>query len=363
MLTHLIICLDGVGPEYLTQAPVPTLDEIGRCGWRTVGQSAIPAVTNVNNVSIVTGGPPSLHGITANYYFDRETGQGVYMEAADFILAPTIFEAATQAGRRSVLITAKDKLRTLLHRGTSEAASAETPPKWLVDEIGPPPPILSVEVNHWLFRAAIAVCRRQPPDLLFLSTTDYAQHMFAPETAESQANLATLDALLDDLLNSGPDFSLVITADHGMATKKQGLDLDQILGAAGIMAEAIPIIKDRYVAHHQNLGGAAYVFLPDVRQFDHATQVLLEESGIESILTREEAAKTYQLHTQRIGDLLVLATKETVFGHLSSARQPVSVRSHGGLHTRSVPIICSGPGVSPGPFSYNYQATSWIQWT
>ena len=107
MLTRLIVCLDGVGPDYLAQAAVPTLDELGRRGWRTVGQSAVPAVTNVNNVSIITGGPPALHGITANYYLDRVTGQAVYMEAADFILAPTMFEAGTRAGPQPTCCSSK----------------------------------------------------------------------------------------------------------------------------------------------------------------------------------------------------------------------------------------------------------------
>jgi phosphonoacetate hydrolase len=362
MSTHLILCLDGISPKYLAHASVPTLDELAQRGWQAVGQSAMPAVTNVNNVSIITGGPPALHGITANFYRDPATGQAIYMEAADFILAPTIFETATRAGRRSALITAKDKLRTLLQRGATEVVSAESPPAWLVDTIGPPPPILSVEVNHWLFRAAAALCRTRPPDLLYLSTTDYAQHRHAPQSDESKANLATLDSLLDDLLNTGPDFAFVLTADHGMAAKTRGLDLGRILASAGIVANAVPIIKDRYVAHHQNLGGAAYIFVEDLSQLEDAAAVLTEEAGVESVWTRADASAEFQLYPERIGDLFVLAEEDTIFGDLASLREPVLVRSHGGLHTRSVPIIAYGSGLPPEPFRYNYQAASWIHW-
>jgi phosphonoacetate hydrolase len=362
MLTRLIVCLDGTGPDYLAHAAVPTLDELSRRGWRTVGQSAVPAVTNVNNVSIIAGGPPVLHGITANYYLDRITGRAVYMEAADFVLVPTIFEEATWADRRSALITAKDKLRTLLERGATEVVSAESPPPWLVQKIGPPPPILSVEVNHWLIRAAVVLCQVRPPDLLYLSTTDYAQHMHAPESDESKRNMAALDRLLDALLNSGPEFAVVVTADHGMVAKTRGLDLGQILASAGIAAEAVPIIKDRYVAHHQNLGGAAYVFLEDLSQAGEATDLLLAERGVESIWSRDGAAAKFQLYSERIGDLFVLAAQDTVFGDLPWPRGKVAVRSHGGLHTRSVPIIACGPGLPAEPFSYNYQAANWFDW-
>ncbi len=362
MHTHLLLCLDGIDPEYLAVSSVPTLDQLGQRGWRTIGQGAMPSVTNVNNISMVTGGPPALHGITANFYHDRATGQSVYMESADFLLAPTIFERAAQSSRRSAVITSKDKLRTLIARGASDVISAESPPAWVVEAVGAPPPILSVEVNHWLFRAAITLCRTHPPDLLYLTLTDYAQHKYALETAESQANLAALDSLLADLLNSGPEFTVVVTADHGMRAKTRGLDLGKILIEAGIPNDAIPIIKDRYVIHHQNLGGSAYVYLENFDQLDEALALLRAELGVESVWPRAEAAGAFQLHPDRLGDLFVLATEATAFGALPLARQAISVRSHGCLHTRAVPIIACGPGLPREPFVYNYQATGWIQW-
>jgi phosphonoacetate hydrolase len=186
--------------------------------------------------------------------------------------------------------------------------------------------------------------------------------MHAAQADESQANLATLDRLLDALLNSGPEFATVVTADHGMAAKTHGLELGQILASAGIAAEAVPIIKDRYVAHHQNLGGAAYVFLEDLTQVDEATGLLLAERGVESVWTRDQAAAEFQLYPDRIGDLFVLACQSTVFGDLPWPRGEVAIRSHGGLHTRSVPIIAHGPGLPVEPLNYNYQAANWIEW-
>jgi phosphonoacetate hydrolase len=171
-----------------------------------------------------------------------------------------------------------------------------------------------------------------------------------------------LDGLLARLLDSGPEFSVVVTADHGMAAKRRGLDLGRILSEAGIASEAVPIIKDRYVAHHGNLGGAAYIFVKDPGQLEEAAAHLRDEHGVESVWSRDKAATEFELHRERIGDLLVLATEETVYGDLPLPRQTVSVRSHGGLHTRPVPIIACGPDVPREPFSENYQAASWIRW-
>ena len=32
----------------------------------------VPSFTNPNNLSIVTGAPPAVHGICGNYFYDRE---------------------------------------------------------------------------------------------------------------------------------------------------------------------------------------------------------------------------------------------------------------------------------------------------
>jgi phosphonoacetate hydrolase len=181
--------------------------------------------------------------------------------------------------------------------------------------------------------------------------------MYAPESAESQANLSILDRLLGELLDSGPEFSGSITADHGMAAKSRALDLGQILAAGGIVSEVIPIIKDRYVAHHQNLGGAAYGYLSVPTQLDEAIALLEEEPGVASVWTRAVAAHEFQLYASRIGDLFILATQETVFGNLTSAREEVTVRSHGGGHTRQVPIIAFGQDVLSAPLTRNYQVS------
>jgi phosphonoacetate hydrolase len=197
---------------------------------------------------------------------------------------------------------------------------------------------------------------------MYLTLTDFAQHQYAPETAESQENLATLDALIGDILNTGPEFNVMAAADHGMRAKTLALDLGQILRQQKIVCDAVPIIKDRYVAHHQNLGGAAYIFLDDMAQLNDAIAVLRAERGVESVWTRAEAATEFQLYHERIGDLFVLSTEEVVFGSLPTPRENVVIRSHGCLRTRVVPIIVSGPAVPRTPFTYNYEIAGWIEW-
>jgi phosphonoacetate hydrolase len=361
MAVKIIICLDGCGPEYLARSDTPNLDAIARSGFCTVGEAIVPTVTNVNNTTIVTASFPEVHGITSNYFLDPQSGQEVYMESSEFLMAETIFRRTSRKGGKSALLTAKDKLKTLIRDGTTIAESAEKPPPWLVDRLGPPPEIYSIEINHWLFRAAIEVLEKHSPDLLYVTTTDYVTHTHPPEDERSQWNINRLDHLLGDILNVSSSAEVVVTADHGMNPKTRALDLNRILHERGIGANVIPIIKDRYVVHHQNLGGAAYVYLEDLAFLEETRALLKEEKGIESVMPSPEAARLFHLHPKRIGHLFVLADVDTVFGSLPSAREEVKIRSHGSLHEREIPIYACGAGpLSTIRPESNHEVAAWV---
>lgn len=357
----IIVCLDGCAPEYLAGSDTPNLDAIAESGFARVGRATVPTVTNVNNATIVTASYPEVHGITSNYFVHPQTGMEVYMESSEFLLTETIFRRAAAKGRKSAVLTAKDKLRTLICDGTSVSESAEQPSSWLVDALGPPPGIYSIEINHWLFRAARLVVERFSPDLLYVTTTDYATHTHPPEAERSRWNVNQLDLLLGHILNASSEAEIVVTADHGMNWKTRGLDLNRIFTNAGIEGDAIPIIKDRYVAHHQNMGGAAYVYLKDPESTrEDAMALLREERGVEAVMASTKAASEYHLHPERIGHLFVLADVETVFGSIPSAREEVTLRSHGSLHECDIPIIGCGRGPMSAMPQSNREVAAWI---
>src|SRR5207247_8892441 len=94
-------------------------------GYRGLARGGMPSFTNVNNASIVTGVPPSVHGIGGNFFYDSATRQEVMMNSARFLRAETIFPAAARAGRKVAVVTAKEKLRDIFASGLiSEAGIA-----------------------------------------------------------------------------------------------------------------------------------------------------------------------------------------------------------------------------------------------
>ena len=122
-----VVMCDGLGLDYMAASAMPTLERRMRDGTYTQVKAVMPTVTNANNTSICCGTFPEVHGITGNSYFDPDAGCEEYMESADLVLAPTLFQRAAGAGVRSALLTAKRKTARLLARGAEEVVAAEAP--------------------------------------------------------------------------------------------------------------------------------------------------------------------------------------------------------------------------------------------
>jgi len=353
----LIVLIDGFGPEYVQKSDMPNLKRLKREGAFKFGLDVIPSVTNVNNTSLVTGSFPKDHGVTTNYYYDPKTKKGIEMESADFVLKPTIFERAHALGLRTALVTSKDKVRTLCGRGADIQVSAEMPDQKYVGLIGKQENMYSPQVNYWSLRAARHVLKNESVDLMYLSTTDYMMHTYAAEEAPSLEHLHTLDKLLGEIVDDHPGVELYLTADHGMNRKDKGIDAARILKADSISAVAIATVRDKHVVHHQNMGGSCYVYLERKADLPRAVELLKATPGVTEIYEGAEAARLFQLYPTRVGDLLLLAAKDTVFGNLDQPLQEVKVRSHGSRFEQEVPLLVYGRKVDIDTYKYNLDLT------
>ena len=348
--TTVVICIDGLDPVYLEACETPNIRELGRKGFLKMGRAMMPTVTNVNNVSLVTASYPEAHGINSNYHHLRESGEGTYMESGEYILTQTMFQRAKEQGKTSVLVTSKDKLRTLIGDGATYTVSSEQPPSWVVEGVGAAPQIYSLEVNGWVIEAGKYIMSRFPADIVYLTTTDYAMHIYPPDDPHSQQHMSILDDAIGELVKAHPDITLFITADHGMSSKRRMVDLEAVLAKYRIKAIAVPIIKDRYVVHHSNLGGCMFIYLKQ-SDLNEALKVLSQTPGVEEALSREEAAAKYKLHDDRLGDIVVTGQEDVVFGNPSEVAMPPGLRSHASLHEQRIPLI--GYNGDFGGFSFD----------
>jgi phosphonoacetate hydrolase len=362
----IVLMIDGLGPEYIAASQMPVLRSWQRHGISKIVDDVMPSVTNANNTSICCGCWPAEHGITANFYLDETTGREEYMEDAALVLRPTLFERARAAGVSSALFSSKKKTITLLPRGTTFALSAEVPtPEW-TERIGPAPDIYSAAINHWLLNAAIWTLRNQPDiGVLYIHTTDYPMHMWPPEAAESRAHLAQLDSLFGELAAAAPDAAILLTADHGMNHKSRCWDLEKACAARGItLRTAISAEQDKYLKHHRGFGGTSWVYLKSPRDADRAAHTIARLHGIQHVYTRADAARRFHLMPSRIGELVVLGDRDTVFGSLDNEFEalPPDYRSHGSLAEARVPLIVhNADGAPPASFfTANLNLAQWL---
>ena len=357
----LFVCVDGFGPEYLRESEMPNLEEMIRTGTHVEGTGIIPSLTNVNNASILTSAFPEDHGITGNYYYDRSTGEGTFMESADYLRLPTLFERAGELGIRTAFVTSKEKLM-FLSRGADYAVAAENPDPEMATRLGPAQDVYSPDINYWSLRAARYYLREAGCQLVYLATTDYMMHTYPATDERSQAHLRTVDDLLGRILNDHANLEVYLTADHGMSPKSDAIDIGRVMVEHGIRGEAVPIIRDRYVEHHSNLGGACYVYLENGSDLELTFALLGEIPGVEEIYAREDAAERFQLYASRIGDIFLLGERHVVFGSLERTREEVVIRSHGSRHEAPVPIICYGRDVDASRYRRNIDLTRNFEW-
>ena len=361
-----VVMCDGFGMDYLAASPMPTLAHWKQAGVFKMVRGVMPAVTNANNASICCGAWPAVHGITGNSYWDARHQREEYMESAALVRAPTLFERAAQHGVKSALLSSKKKTTTLLRRGAEVVVAAEAPPPEWVERLGAAPDIYSREINYWLLRAAIdLLTHRRDLGCLYIHTTDYPMHTWAPEASESKEHLVRLDALLSEAASVAPDAAFLVTADHGMHHKQRCWDLAKACRNRQVAVRvAISAERDRYLKHHQGFGGTSWVYLQHHADADRVAAVLLQLTGVEQVLSRAEAAREYHLMPDRIGDLAVFGDRDTVFGDLEEETEalPTSYRSHGSRHELDVPLFVYNAAGAPGRefFANNLDLARWL---
>jgi phosphonoacetate hydrolase len=402
-----VICLDGSADEYfdaaLARGRMPHLQRMSVDGYRGFARGALPSFTNVNNASIVTGVPPSRHGISGNFFFDAAAGEEVMMNSARFLRCETIFPAASQAGRKVAVITAKEKLRDIFAAGLIGVADAgEESSRGLpmpmssiaaqvkarttdantnanaggiafssekagqaglathgIDHVEklvgqPAPPIYSAEASLYVMRAGVALIEHALADFLYLSTTDFMQHKFAPGAPEATDFYAGIDEQLGRFLRLGAVIGL--TADHGMNAKQNADASPNVIYLESELTQrygpgfrVILPITDPYVAHHGALGSFAVVHLPPgvtARKKFNILHFLNHRPGVTEVYGRN-AAEKLELPADRLGDIVVMSGRDVVLGRTPAYHDLKAIegglRSHGGRYEEMVPFILSEP--------------------
>lgn len=367
-----VVCVDGGDIRYFEHAQrkglIPNIERYMSAGFNGVGDCVVPSFTNPNNISIFTGVPPVVHGISANFFVDPKTGLDVQMTDPEFIRCPTILGKFSKVTKVAA-VTAKDKLRRMLGKGmqfehgsvnfSSEKADqctiSENGIENVVELVGmSAPEVYSAELSLFVLEAGIKLLERDKPKAMYLSLTDYIQHKHAPGTPVANEFFKALDDAFGRIVDLGA--VLAITADHGMndKSKTDGSpnvvylqdELDRQFGADS--QKVILTLTDPYIVHHGALGGYVGVYCRSGASVEEVMAFIKKLPGVEQVHDRASACSTFELPEDRQPDIAIISDAETVIGssksfHDLSALQGYRLRSHGGVTEQQVPFILSAP--------------------
>jgi phosphonoacetate hydrolase len=369
-----VVCIDGGDPAYfdhgLTHGYIPTVARFMAKGFSAVADGTVPSVTCTNNMSIITGAPASVHGISGNFYLDPATGEAVVMTGPELLRGETIFAQFARAGARVAAVTAKDKLRRQLGKGldisrgnicfSSEHADKCTKSEHGIDDavglVGmPKPDIYSMELSLFVLEAGIRILERDRPDMVYLSLTDYIQHKYAPGEAAAVEFYRKLDDAFGRLAEL--DAIVALTADHGMNDKSTPAGKPNVVWVQDILDDAfgkgetkvICPITDAFIAHHGALGGFVRVYCRGATaKPDQIMKLLAPVEGIDSVYDRYAVCEKFDLPLDREGDVAVIATRDACVGgaekeHDLTGLEGHRLRTHGGVTEARVPFVISEP--------------------
>jgi phosphonoacetate hydrolase len=364
-----VICVDGFDPAYfqegLRNGILPNMASMATDGFSGTADAVVPTFTNPNNASIITGAAPIVHGVSGNYYLDRETGKEVMVTDAHLMRSETIVGAMSHAGIRAAAVTAKDKLRKMLALNLKGINfSSQHADQCTLEENGienveqmvgrNKPDMYSPDLSLFVLDAGISLLQQKMVDLLYLSLSDLVQHAHAPGEPEADAFHAAVDQRIGKILSHGA--VLGVTADHGMNDKAlpNGApnvvfledELNKRFGSGAV--RVICPITDPFTKHHGSMGSFVRVYNLNGKDTSDMMKASETLPGIELVLSGKEAAARFELPLDREGDFVVISERNKVIGarqkdHDFAGLAGHRLRSHGGVSEQKVPFLLSHP--------------------
>jgi len=286
-----------------------------------------------------------------------------------FLWVDTLFKAFFDAGAKIVIVTAKDKLTSMLGHGLDFASgravafSSEKSDQTTVAINGieradqfvglPVPEVYSADLSEFIFAAGVKLLEQGRSDIMYLSTTDYIQHKHAPGSPTANAFYAMMDGYFQKLDALG--VTLALTADHGMNAKHTDSGEPDVIYLQDVIdgwsmdgqARVVLTITDPYVVHHGALGSFCTVYLSSDADGDAIAAKIRGLDGILAVYSRSGGCAEFELPEERMGDLIIISEKHKVLGSNADSHDltglTVPLRSHGGVTEQRVPLILNRP--------------------
>jgi predicted AlkP superfamily pyrophosphatase or phosphodiesterase len=344
-----------IGPD------TPCFSSLAIQGFRAALEPVLPAVTCSAQATMLTGLPPSKHGVVGNGWYFRDLAEVFFWRQSNRLIeGEKLWETARRSRpdiKTAVLFwwfnmySSADlsvTVRPIYPADGRKIPALYSQPATLApaleEALGPFPffqfwgPDAGLPSSDWIARASLEVFRRERPDLLlcYLPHLDYDLQRggrSGPRTREAVREIDRVTgALVDAVRADGAE--VVVLSEYGLEDANRPVHINRELRRAGLLAvretlgwEMLDAGASRAfaVADHQ----IAHVYVADPADLARVAGIAAATPGVARVLDAEGKADAGLDHP-RSGELVLIAEPGAWFTYyywLDDARAPDFART------------------------------------
>jgi predicted AlkP superfamily pyrophosphatase or phosphodiesterase len=343
----------------------PRLSALARAGWCIPLKDVIPAVTCTAQATLLTGQLPSRHGIVANGWLYRDTGEVRFWQQSNRLIQsePLYVTAKKRAQARGKSFRCA-KLFWWFNQGADVAFSVTPKPHYGLDgnkvfgitgtpedlsedlerKLGKFPfftfwgPGAGLPCTQWIAKCAAEILKEKQPDLtlVYLPHLDYEPQRAGPAGCDMAKLVKELDDACAPLLDAAQALGaqVWVVSEYGHCQVNRPVYLNRALREAGLLnvrsgpfGEQLETFTSLAfaVCDHQ----VAHVYVADQRDVPRVREVIAALPGVAKVLAGDERGEI-GLNHERSGELIALSTPESWFAYpfwLDDAQAPDYARA------------------------------------
>src|SRR5947209_2035999 len=353
----------GLTPRLLPLAP--RLHALAKAGWQVSLREVLPAVTCTAQATMLTGVTPERHGVVANGWLYRDTGEVRFWQQSNrLIQAEPLYATARRRAAARGRAFKSAKLFWWFNQGAAVDVSVTPKPPYGIDgnkvfdirsdpapvadrltrELGPFPfftfwgPAAGLPCTQWIAAAAALTLLEEKPDLtlVYLPHLDYDPQRFGPQGSDWPRLAGELDEACGPLLEAAQAVGarVWVVSEYGHCQVTRAVEPNRVLRKAGLLAvrdgpfgEQLDTFASRAfaVCDHQ----LAHVYVREPGDVLRVRELLEPLSGVARVLGGAERT-AIDLHHPRSGELILLSDPDAWFAYpfwLDDRRAPDYART------------------------------------
>lgn len=338
----------GLTPRLLSLAP--RLQALADTGWMRPLREVMPAVTCTAQATLLTGQTPERHGIVANGWLWRDSGEVRFWQQSNRLIQAeplyvTARRRATEAGKsfrcaklfwwfnQGAAVDISVTPKPYYGADGNKAFGITGTPAELTDDLerslGPFPfpsfwgPMAGLPCTQWIAHCAAEVLLRERPDLTFvyLPHLDYDPQRFGPKGCDMPRLVGELDAACAPLLDAAraAGARVWVVSEYGHVQVNRAVLPNRALREAGLLTvrlgpfgESLDTFTSRAfaVCDHQ----IAHIYIANDADRPRVREVLLGLKGVARVLDGEEREQIHLRH-DRSGEMIALTDADAWFAY------------------------------------------------